>query len=169
VSPLYLEASFGITAGTAGLTITVLPLCLGLVAPLAGALADRIGRGVLATVAMALIGAACAAAAATAGNRVALVVVLAVAGLGLGLFIPANNATVAAAGPAHQAGMVSGVLNMTRGIGTSLGVAVAAAAYALSSGAGTSAASTGTHGFRVTMLVLAVAAAAGTVAAARSR
>ena len=32
VSPLYLEASFGVTAGAAGLTITVLPLCLGLVA-----------------------------------------------------------------------------------------------------------------------------------------
>ena len=169
VSPLYLEASFGVTAGAAGLTITVLPLCLGLVAPLAGAVADRIGRRVLATVAMALICAAFVAAAATAGNRVALVVVLAVAGLGLGLFIPANNATVAAAGPAHQAGMVSGVLNMTRGIGTSLGVAVAAAAYALSSGTATSATSAGTHGFRVTMLVLAVAAAAGTVAAARSR
>ncbi len=167
VSPLYLEAAFGVTAGAAGLTITVLPLCLGLVAPVAGALGHRIGRATLAMAAMALVGVASGIAAVTAGNRAALVGVLALAGLGLGLFIPANNATVAAGGHAHQAGMVSGVLNMTRGIGTSLGVAVAAATYTLSAGTSPS----GIHGFRVTMVVLAICAlcAAGAAAAPRFR
>ncbi len=161
VSPLYLEAAFGATAGAAGLTITVLPLCLGLVAPVGGALADRIGRGALAMAAMALVGAAAGIAAVTAGNRAALVAVLALAGLGLGLFIPANNATVAAGGHAHQAGMVSGVLNMTRGIGTSLGVAVAAATYTLGGGV----LSSSSHGFQVTMVVLAICALCAAAAA----
>ena len=57
--------------------------------------------------------------------------------MGLGLFTPANNATVAAAGHTHQAGMVSGVLNMTRGVGTSLGVAFGAVLYGLAFGTAT--------------------------------
>jgi hypothetical protein len=46
-----------------------------------------------------------------------------------GLFTPANYAAIAGCQDEH-AGMVSGVLNMTRGIGTALGVAVAGLAYA---------------------------------------
>ncbi|BAS16664.1 drug resistance transporter, EmrB/QacA protein [Arthrobacter sp. Hiyo8] len=67
---------------------------------------------------------------------------LAAMGLGLGLFTPANNASVAAAGHDHQAGMVSGVLNMTRGVGTSLGVALGAVAYSLANTLGNTALAT---------------------------
>ncbi|GLY72478.1 MFS transporter [Actinoallomurus iriomotensis] len=45
-------------------------------------------------------------------------------GLGLGLFIPANNAAVMAAVPRRLSATAGGMVNMTRGIGTALGIAV---------------------------------------------
>jgi EmrB/QacA subfamily drug resistance transporter len=155
VSPLYLEGQFRMSSGVAGLMITVLPVCLALVAPLAGRVAELIGARAATAAGMATACAAFGIAAAGAGNRAVLVGMLALTGAGLGLFIPTNSAAVAGAGPARQAGMVGGLLNMTRGIGTSLGVAVAGATYALTAGTVTSAAE---HGFRITMVALAVVA-----------
>jgi len=48
---------------------------------------------------------------------------LAALGIGLGLFMPANNATVMAAIPAACSGVGGGLVNMARGLGTTLGVA----------------------------------------------
>ena len=48
---------------------------------------------------------------------------LALLGLGLGTFTPANNTIVMGAIPARAAGTGGGLVNMTRGLGTALGVA----------------------------------------------
>jgi EmrB/QacA subfamily drug resistance transporter len=45
-------------------------------------------------------------------------------GLGLGVFIPANNAAIMNAIPARMSGTGGGLVNMSRGLGTALGVAV---------------------------------------------
>ena len=94
---------------------------------------------------------------------------LALAGFGLGAFTPANNATIMFAAPAGYAGVVSGVLNMTRGMGTALGVALAGALY--TAGAGPSAANAA-HGLTVSLgalsciaLVVGVALLLGPAAA----
>jgi MFS family permease len=55
---------------------------------------------------------------------VVLAVSLAVLGIGLGLFTPANNAAVMAAIPAASSGVGGGLVNMARGLGTTLGVAL---------------------------------------------
>jgi hypothetical protein len=47
-----------------------------------------------------------------------------VLGLGLGAFTPANNTLVMGAIPARAAGTGGGLVNMTRGLGTALGVAL---------------------------------------------
>jgi len=169
VSPLYLESAFAMSSASAGLIITVLPLALGTVALVAGAAADRLGPRAVTTCGMALACLAFAAAAILPGDRGVLIGVLAVAGVGLGLFTPANNTAVAGSGRADQAGMVSGLLNMTRGIGTSLGVAVAGATFALTAGGSGSAVtpSAATHGFGVTAVLLAVAAGGSAVLSAR--
>ncbi|MFI9379952.1 MFS transporter [Kutzneria sp. NPDC052558] len=52
-----------------------------------------------------------------------LAISLAVLGIGLGLFTPANNAIVMAAIPAARSGVGGGLVNMARGLGTTLGVA----------------------------------------------
>jgi MFS family permease len=55
---------------------------------------------------------------------VVLSISLAVLGIGLGLFTPANNAAVMAAIPAASSGVGGGLVNMARGLGTTLGVAL---------------------------------------------
>lgn len=52
-----------------------------------------------------------------------LAISLAGLGIGLGLFTPANNATVMGAIPAACSGVGGGLVNMARGLGTTLGVA----------------------------------------------
>jgi len=167
VSPLYLDAR-SMSTGKAGWLITVLPLALGVVAPVAGIAADRFGAARVTTVGLGAATVGLVVGAVLTPSTSVLIVVLAVVGLGLGVFTPANNATVARAGRDEQAGMVSGLLNMTRGVGTALGVALAGATFTLAGagrvpGAGIRAATAGWH---ATMLMLAIAAAAGVLVCA---
>ena len=53
-------------------------------------------------------------------STVAFVLLLAVVGIGLGLFTPPNNAAVVDSVPREQSGLASGVLNMTRRMGSRL-------------------------------------------------
>ncbi|HEY8293793.1 MAG TPA: DHA2 family efflux MFS transporter permease subunit [Micrococcaceae bacterium] len=165
VTPLYLEAAHALPSIGAGLLMTVLPVSLAVVAPLAGVLADRHGVRLPTSVGMGLAAVALVALALAPDNLWFTAAALAGIGLGLGLFMPANNAAVAAAGHARQAGMVSGVLNMTRGVGTSLGVALGAVAYSLAAAltrAAPGPASSGL-GFRMAVLLFAVLGAGAAV------
>ena len=93
-----------------------------------------------------------------------MVVLLAVIGVGLGLFTSPNNAAIMGSVPAHQAGMASGILNMSRGMGTALGLAVTGLIFSVSGGesGGMPAAQ---HAFSVTALALAAVALAAGIAA----
>ncbi len=134
VVPYFLTASHADPA-LIGLEVSALPVGIGVAAPIAGRLLGRVGvrrltsAGLIITAAGLLM---IAVKDATAG----LVAGLAVAGLGLGTFIPANNATIMGAAPVGHTGVVSGILNMTRGIGTALGVALAAALYVAAAASG---------------------------------
>jgi MFS family permease len=57
-------------------------------------------------------------------SAVDLAGLLAVAGLGLGTFVPANNTVIMGASPGATAGVLGGLVNMARGIGTALGISV---------------------------------------------
>ena len=130
--PFYLERILGQTPAQAGLLLTPVPIALGVMAPVSGALVDRIGpvpptvAGMLAASA-ALLGLATA----PAGPLAASLGLLALLGVGLGLFTPPNNSTVMGSAPAHRLGVAGGVLNMTRSLGTSLGVAATGAVLAV--------------------------------------
>jgi MFS family permease len=113
----------------AGLQLAVLPVALGLTAPLAG----RFGSSALPGTGMLVAGAGLLAVALAAGTS-GLLAGLAIAGVGLGAFIPSNNASIMAAAPRGSAGLIGGLLSMTRGAGTALGVAVAGALYTAGSG-----------------------------------
>ena len=67
------------------------------------------------------------------------------------------------AAPDGHAGVVSGVLNMTRGMGAALGVAIASAVYAAGAATG-GADSDPAHGLTVALVVLGAFALAGGVA-----
>ena len=56
---------------------------------------------------------------------------LALVGVGLGLFTPSNNAAIMSSAPKQESGVASGVLNMTRGMGTALGLALTGMVFGL--------------------------------------
>ena len=129
--PVFLERALGRSAETTGLTLTAVPIALALVAPLAGRLADRFGSrgltaGGMAVSAVALL----LLEKVPAGAEALLMAVLALFGLGLGAFTPPNNAAIMGAAPRHRLGVAGGVLNMTRGLGTTLGVVATGAVLA---------------------------------------
>ncbi len=154
----------GSSAEAAGLLLTALPAGFGL----AAALADRLLPAAWPNRRRCLLGGAvvaCSAAAlAVPAPRAVSVVLLGLLGTGLGIYTPANNAEIMAAVPAREAAAAGGMVNMTRGIGTALGVAV----VALGLHAGELLRSPGA-GLALSMTALAAAAILGTGAALRAR
>jgi hypothetical protein len=59
---------------------------------------------------------------------------LALAGLGLGTFVPANNAVIMRSAPADSAAVLGGLVNVARGIGTTLGIALVTLALHVAAG-----------------------------------
>lgn len=135
VAPFLLEIGHHQGTGAAGAEMFLLPLGVGIAAPIAGRMSDHTGPRPLTTGGMVIAAAALAITAAFDDNLVAVLVLLAVCGIGIGMFTPPNNAAIMGAAPRHQSGMASGVLNMTRGLGTSLGLALAGLAYTAGAGA----------------------------------
>jgi EmrB/QacA subfamily drug resistance transporter len=168
VVPFYLEVARHAGPASAGLQLLVVPLGVGLAAPFAGRLADRIGARPLTAGGMAATAAMLAISPFTDTATGVFLLVLGAAGLGLGAFTPPNNAAIMGAAPPHQSGMASGVLNMTRGLGTSLGLALAGLAYTIGAGAGEGTPAGAASGYRDAALFLAVVAVvAGIIAGLR--
>ena len=116
----------GGSALAAGLLLTSLPAGFG-VAAVRG---DRLlpagwPNGRRCAAGGALASGAAAALAVPAPHAVSMVL-LGLLGAGLGVYTPANNAEIMTAQPAGNAAAAGGMVNMTRGIGTALGVAVVA-------------------------------------------
>lgn len=165
--PFYLERGLGLGAARSGLELMAMPLAFGIVAPLAGRLADRVGARPLTVSGMALVTLGLGLLGALRPSTLWLLLLLAVIGVGMGLFTSPNNASIMGAAPGRQAGMASGVLNMSRGMGTALGLALTGTIFVVAGGGG--GASGAQHAFAVTAYVLAaIAAAAGVVSALRA-
>jgi EmrB/QacA subfamily drug resistance transporter len=134
---MFFLASFALIRGfedsptVAGLKLAIVPISIGVVAPLAGALADWMGARLLSVAGMAIC-------------FVALLVLTAVVteptpnlwagfsglvafGIGLGVFIAPNNHATINAVPANLGGVAGAMLNLTRILGTVAGVASASA------------------------------------------
>ena len=114
----------GGSAESAGLLLTALPAGFGL----AAAFADKLLPAGWPNRRRCLLGGAvmagCAAALAVPAPHAVSVVLLGLLGIGLGIYTPANNAEIMAVVPARDAAAAGGMVNMTRGTGTALGVAV---------------------------------------------
>jgi EmrB/QacA subfamily drug resistance transporter len=170
VVPFYLQRALGVGPGRSGLILTVMPVVLGVLAPFAGRWADRVGPRPLTVSGMAVSAAALAGLALLESDMTLLVAGLVLLGVGMGLFTPPNNAAIMAAAPGDQSGVAAGVLNMTRGVGTALGLAATGLVFAAVAGEDASAADLVTHGFSAAAWFLAaVAAVAAVLAALRGR
>jgi MFS family permease len=127
--------SGGASALHAGLVLTALPAGFALAATMGERLIphswdDRRHSGVGALIGIAVL----------LGMTVApltaawLVPLLGTLGIALGIFTPANNSVVMRAMPSHTVATGGGMLNMSRGLGTALGVALVTLALHLRSG-----------------------------------
>jgi EmrB/QacA subfamily drug resistance transporter len=183
--PFYFEELRGFSVEKSGLLLTPLPLTIAVVAPLSGALADRIGSRWLASggLALACLGLLLLArldATSTIGD---IVWRLILTGIGQGLFQSPNTRALMNAAPGGARGEASALLTTGRVVGQSLSVALAGAMFAGLGGAAAgralavarSAGLTGADvgalqqtfltGFRGALMVSAVVAAIGVFAA----
>ena len=114
----------GGSAASAGLLLTALPAGFGLAAVAADRLIPARWPNRRRCVLGGALAAGCAAALAVPAPEAVWVLLLGLLGVGLGVYTPANNAEIMASVPARDAAAAGGMVNMTRGIGTALGVAV---------------------------------------------
>lgn len=129
--PFWAIEGRGLSPSRAGLLLTVQAIVMAVVAPISGALSDRIGTrlpavagmGVLATGLVMLSRLGPTTHLAYAGLS------LAVAGLGTGVFISPNNSALMGAAPRHRQGIAAAVLAEARNVGMVLGVGLAGAIF----------------------------------------
>lgn len=95
-------------------------------------------------------------------DTVWVVSLLAVTGVGLGVFIPANNTIIMRSGAAGSSGVLGGLVNLARGIGTTLGIAFMTLALHVAP-RGVVFEAGRTPGSQLAFLVLAAVSAAGVV------
>jgi MFS family permease len=142
-----------------GLILSALPAGFGV----AALTAERVLPTGLRNSTRAFIGAAACATALVmlvvmSSSTVGIVLLLGLAGLSLGILVPANNALIMRTGAASSSGTLGGLVNMARGIGTTLGIALVTLALHVGGSAGPGRHPDGTLAFA--MLAAAAACAA---------
>ena len=145
-----------------GLLLSALPLGFGLAALFADAVLPRAWGNRQRGFAGAAVTCAAMCTAIFVPTTVSTVVpLLAIAGLGLGVFVPANNTVIMRSTQGSSASLLGGLVNMARGIGTTLGISLMALALHV----GTSA----RPGFIVLAAVAGIAAAIACAGHAQAR
>jgi EmrB/QacA subfamily drug resistance transporter len=128
VLPFVLIQGRGLSVQRTGLILTAQPIVMAIVAPLSGALSDRIGSRLLTTLGMMVLFIGLLALVVTADKTPWLIAAaLAIVGLGVGLFVSPNNSALMGAAPPHRQGIAAGVLATARNVGMVLGVGIAGA------------------------------------------
>ena len=126
--PFYLESHFGYSAVQMGLLITPWPIAVGLTAPIAGRLVERVPAGLLGGIGLVIFALGLGALGLLPRQPSSWDVVwrMALAGCGFGLFQTPNNRTMIAAAPRERAGGASGMLGTARLLGQTTGAALVA-------------------------------------------
>jgi EmrB/QacA subfamily drug resistance transporter len=118
---------------SAGLHLALIPIALGLVAPVSGSVYARVGARTMTTSAMLLcLGALVLLSWSLAGQTVndpGVMGSLALFGAGLGMFIAPNNSATVAAAPEDRTGEAGGMLNLMRALGCTVGIATASVTF----------------------------------------
>jgi EmrB/QacA subfamily drug resistance transporter len=129
--PFYMIQLRGFTAAHAGLFLMAVPSIMGIVAPLAGALSDKIGTRGLCSVGLAIQGFSYVLLAMIDNSTAQsfIVAALLVQGLGIGMFNPPNNADLLGSVPRDRLGNASGMMGLTRTMGMIAGVAVSTSIF----------------------------------------
>lgn len=130
--PFYLENILGMDTLHTGLLLGVVPVLLGIAAPISGMLSDRSAKRPIEVIGLAtMLAGYLAAATLTQHTSVpGYLLRLFALGVGLGIFITPNNSAIMGMAEDHQLGVVSALMAITRTLGQVLGVAVMGAIWA---------------------------------------
>jgi EmrB/QacA subfamily drug resistance transporter len=129
--PFYLQNILGYDPQKTGLMLVVYPLVMAVVAPLAGAISDRIGSRFITLVGLviATLGYVSVASLNSQTSMLGYIVRFIPVGLGMGLFTSPNNSAVMGSAPKHRLGVANGLLSLTRVIGQTAGIALLGALW----------------------------------------
>ncbi|WP_081361118.1 MFS transporter [Neomoorella thermoacetica] len=170
--PFYLQQILNYTAGHTGLILTASPLVVLMLAPVSGALSDRLGTRWLAFTGQAIVSLALFLMVGLKVTSRAFDIIwrLCLFGLGTGIFQSPNNSAVMGSVPRHRLGIGSGVLATVRNVGMVLGIAVSSGVFTWQRSAKLVAWGPGSAtaafmaGMKSAFLVGAILAAAGAIA-----
>lgn len=164
----YFQLGLGYSPLATGLRLLPWTATPMVIAPLAGALADRIGPRPLLVTGLVMQAAGLAwltsvASHSAAGGYGRFVIPLVVAGVGVSMVLPTVPTAALSAVPAGDVGRASGVSNTTQRFGSAFGIAIVTAVFAAHGHLGSAASVTA--GYRPAMVVAAVLSLAGAMAA----
>lgn len=131
LGPFLLIQERGFSSVTAGLYLCLIPLGMAMCTPIAGVLADKIGRDSLTMAGMGISGLGTLFIALFPLSIPMFALGAFCVGAGLGTFTPANNATVMDATEHEHLGVAGSILNMSRTIGMGLGVTIGGVSHQL--------------------------------------
>lgn len=125
--PFYLELVKGYPTEKVGLLMMVVPLSMGLISIIAGALSDRFGpRGItLAGLLLLVLGCLSISDLKVETTVWGYIFHLLPLGLGLGLFLAPNNSAIMGGAPREHLGVASGLLALSRTLGHTTGIPLA--------------------------------------------
>jgi EmrB/QacA subfamily drug resistance transporter len=128
--PFAFERVFGESAFSAGLRLTTIPIALGVLAPISGALSDRIGNRALCAGGMLIVFLGlillCFQLGTAEPSLFFVTLSLVIVGIGEGAFFAPNNNAIMGSASVSEAGEAGSLMIVTRDLGTSVGIAMAA-------------------------------------------
>ena len=131
--PFLLQSVLGKTVFATGLLMTPWPIAVGIAAPFAGRLADRMSAGLLGGIGLATfaLGLFLLSRLGTAPHNFDIAWRMAVCGFGFGMFQSPNNRTIVSAAPKARSGAAGGMLATARLLGQTTGAVAVGVAFHL--------------------------------------
>ena len=132
--PFLFQSVLGRSVIATGLLMTPWPIAVGIAAPFAGRLADRVNAGLLGAIGLTIFAAGLFLLSRLGASPDNLDIAwrMAVCGVGFGLFQSPNNRTIVSAAPKPRSGAAGGMLATARLLGQTTGAVAVGAAFHLS-------------------------------------
>ena len=130
--PFFLENILNYSTRQVGLLVAVIPISMGVIAPIAGSLSDRFGTRIITFIGLGILlfGYASLTSLSDQTSSLSFILLLLPIGLGMGIFQSPNNSAIMGTAPPDKLGVVSGMLALTRTLGQSTGIAIIGAIWA---------------------------------------